>query len=452
MKFKSNIGSKFAAPIKAFTSGLSNPASWMMEYFGSNNSSTGTNITVQSVLGIPEVWNAVCKISGHVASMPLEAWRESPSGEKKRVRERGVDVWNNPPNFTRAETVEKLMVDMLLLGNGRLFIERDRNGIPVGLLPIQSAYARTVVVDGKRWHCVTVDSGNDAGMSSAANKPGDVYDQIRSGNYYKIPDEDVFYIMGLTTNGYWGENLLSLARDIFGLSIAGAESAGALYANSGKPGILVEAPAGLFRDKKEAKEWLDGFNEMHSGLDNAGRTGMLANGMKAVQMQWQGMDSSHVQMRQFQREASALLFLLESVIGSDSAAYKGVTEKNAAYSANCLLRIRNKIQLEADRKLVRQRPSSRDLLYTNLSVLPLHQSDRNGLALYTSSLRQQNVISTNETRMMHGLGKAEDLEGTDYSSDYRMYEGTQLDAADPTEELQADPNKTQAPDGSESDD
>ena len=100
MKFKSNIGSKFAAPIKAFTSGLSNPASWMMEYFGSNNSSTGTNITVQSVLGIPEVWNAVCKISGHVASMPLEAWRESPSGEKKRVRERGVDVWNNPPNFT----------------------------------------------------------------------------------------------------------------------------------------------------------------------------------------------------------------------------------------------------------------------------------------------------------------------------------------------------------------
>lgn len=440
MKFVSNIGKRFGT-FKAYTSELSNPASWLMQWLGGNKATTGTTITIQSVLGIPEVFNAVAKISGHVSSMPMRLWRESRDGKKELIQHAGVRVWNNPPNFTRAELVEKLIVDVLLLGNGRLFIERDNNGVPVGLIPIQSAYARTVVVDGKRWHCVTLDSGSDSGIDNAANRPGAVDEQIKQGNYYKIPDEDVFYVMGLTTNGYWGENILSLARDIFGLSIAGAESAGALYQNSGKPGILIEAPSGLFRDKKEAKEWLDGFNEMHSGVDNAGRTGMLANGMKAVQMQWQGMDSSHVSMRQFQREASALIFLLESVIGSDTSAYKGVTEKNAAYSTNCLLRLRNKIQLEADRKLLTGRARTSDLVYTELSMMPLHQADRNGLALYTSSLRQQNVVSTDEVRVMHGLPRAESSDDVDYSSDYRWQYDASSNSADPNEELQADPNQ-----------
>lgn len=447
MKYISNVGKKFAHKFKAQGSTLSNPASWLMQLLGSNASSAGTAITIQTVLGIPEVFNAVCRISGHVASMPLRAVRESDSGDKEFVSQPGVRLWNSPGQFTRAEIVEKLMVDVLLLGNGRLFISRDANGIPNGLIPIQSAYARTVVIDGKRWHCVTVDSGNDSGIDSAFNSPKTTND-IKAGNYYKIPDEDVFYVMGLTTNGYWGENILSLARDIFGLSIAGAESAGALYQNSGKPGLLIEAPTGLFRDKKEAKEWLDSFNEMHSGVDNAGRTGMLANGMKAVQMQFQTMDSSHVSMRQFQREAAALIFLLESIVGSDTSAYKGVTEKNTAYSVNCLLRIRNKIQLEADRKLLTGRARNSELVYTELSMMPLHQADRNGLALYTSSLRQQNVISTDEVRMMHGLTKAVSDDENDYSVDYRWQYPAESGesgetSADPTEELQSDPNESE---------
>ena len=443
MEYMSKIGAKFAGAFQGLGSGLSNPASWLMQSLGFNQSSSNVSITVQSVLGIPEVYNAVSRISGHVAAMPLRALRDSGDGSKAVVDQPGVRLWNNPGNFTRAELVEKLIVDMLLLGNGRLFIERDRNGVPVGLIPIQSANARTVVVDGERWHCVTVDG--DSGIGGTTNGPSTVNDRMRNGEYYKIPDEDVFFIMGLTTNGYWGENVLSLARDTFGLSIAGAESAGTMFANSGRPGIIVEAPTGLFRDKKEAKAWLDNFNEMHSGVDNAGRTGMLANGMKAIQMNWQGMDSSHISMRQFQRESAALIFMLESMIGSDSSAYKGVTEKNTAYQTNCLLRIRNKIQLQADKKLLTVGARRSDPVYTELSMLPLHQSDRQGLALYTSSLRQQNVISTDEVRTLHGFPSAESTEENDYSTDYRWQYPAESagNSADPNEELQADPNEAQ---------
>ena len=434
MGFSSKIGEMFN-----FTSGIKNPASWLMEYFGSNKSSTGISINVQSALGVPEIYNAVSKISGHMASMPMECWDDS-DGEKTQVSCRGVDIWNRPGQWTRAEVVEKLMVDALLLGNGRLLIERDELGQPKALLPIQGDTARTVMVNGERWHCITLNDAETAGAN--------LKDRTGDGTMYKIPDRDVFYIMGLTTNGYWGENLISLAKDIIGLSIAGAESAGTLYKNTGRPGIVLEAPRGAFANAKDAKEFLTNFQAANDGIDNSGKTAMIKEGMRAVQMNWQGMDSSHVGMRQFQREAAALLFLLESVMGTDASVYKGVTEKNAAYMTNCLQRWVNKFELEADRKLLSGRLKSGSHTYTKLRVSTLAQNDRNGLALYTSSLRQQGIISTDEARALHGFTRAEGDGEKDFSTDYdSLTPNAQVESSegdqesDPSEELQANPDE-----------
>lgn len=401
---KSKIGDMYN-----YTSGLLNPASWLTEYFGSNKSSTGIFVNVQSALGVPEIYNAVSKISGHIASMPMQVWQDR-DGEKKQIKSRGADIWNRPGRWTRAEIVEKLMVDALLLGNGRLLIERDELGQPSGLLPIQSDTARTVMVNGERWHCITLNDAETAGAN--------LKDRTGDGTMYKIPDRDVFYIMGLTTNGYWGENLLSLAKDIIGLSIAGAESAGTLYKNVGRPGILLEAPRGAFANAKDAQEFLQNFQNANDGLDNSGKTAMIKEGMKAIQMNWQGMDSSHVGMRQFQREASALLFLLESVIGTDASVYKGVTEKNAAYLTNCIQRWANKIEMQADEKLLSGRAKTGAEVSTKLSLEPLYRNDRTALSLYTSSLRQQGIISTDEARALHGMSKAVSSEEKDYATDY----------------------------------
>lgn len=422
-----------------FTSGLSNPASWLMELFGSNKASTGVFVNTQTALSVPEVYNAVSKISGHIASMPLECWEETSPGEKAKIQEPGCTVWNRPGMWTRAELVEKLMVDALLLGNGRLYIGRDGNNQVRGLYPLQSDTARTIMVDGKRWHLVPMDTTVDAGI------PSDAFEQqdTPSGAVYAIPDKDVFYVMGLTVNGFWGENLLSLAKDTIGLSVTGNESAGTLYLNSGKPGILLKAPKGTFRSAEDASEFLTNFRKATGGVENAGKTAMIKDGMEVVNMQWQTMDSSHVDMRQFQRESAALLFLLESVIGTDAgSAYKGVTEKNTAYLVNCLLRWMNKIQCEADRKLLSARSLDRKSCYTKLSLSPLYQNDRAGLALYTSSLRQQGIISTDEARDLHGYKKAEDVDEKDFSTDYdSLIVPMSGSSADPTQEQQADPNE-----------
>ena len=435
--FKSKIGQMFN-----YTSGLRNPAAWLTEYFGSTKSSAGIVITPQVALGIPEVYNAVSKISGHVSSLEMDCWIKEPKGGmgQRDLNDPGARVWANPNEVnTTQEVVEKLMVDALLQGNGRLYIQRDGRGTPIALWPIQAEDATTIMAQGRRFHQISINNGTQV---------GDLKAQGENANMYTIPDEDIFYVMGLTQNGWWGENLLYLCRDTFGLSVAANESAGTLCANSGRPGLVLEAPQGKLTDPQDAQEFLDSFKKAYTGRENVGKTALLLNGMKAQSISWQTMDQSHVLNRQFQREAAALMFLLESVIGDDSgSSYKSVTERQAVYLTNCLQRWTTKIEQEANKKLLSGRKTAMNNRGYKLNVSSLFENDRDGLALYTSSLRQQGIISTNEARAIHGMREAEAYEGFDPNEDHAsMTSGSSGKEADPNEELSQDPNQTEAPD------
>lgn len=434
MSFTSKIGQMFN-----MTSGIKNPANWLTQYFGGTQSSAGINVTLEAALGVPEIWNAVSKISGHLSTLPLELHEMTPEGQKNIVHsDKGSKVWSAPNEIqTNQVCVEKIMVDALLLGNGRLFIERNTMGQVTRLIPLQAENTQTVMVEGQRWHCVSINSGTEQGQLTNTNE---------QGTLYKIPDADVFYIMGLTRNGYWGENLLSIFKDTIGLAIAGGESAGTIFQNSGRPGLLLEAPTGAFGTNDDAQAFLEAFNAAHTGLDNQGKTGLLRNGMKAMPMSYPTMDQSHIGMRQFQRESAALMFLLESVIGdSGGSVYKSITERQSVYLTNCLNRWITKFEQEADKKLMSVRNARSGYYKYKMDISPLFANDRDGLALYTSSLRQQGVLSGNEVREMHGYGPVPEL-----ASDYAvMTEGGASEEgaggpSDPNEEKQADPKKEEA--------
>lgn len=422
MKFTSKIGQLFNA-----TSNLKNPATWLTQYLGGTESSAGIHVTPSSALSVPEIWNAVSRIAGAISMLEMECWSSDENGTKKRItRDPGVKVWSNPNTMqTTMQAVHKVMVDALLLGNGRMYIERNKQGQPVNLIPLQAADTQTVIVGGERWHVVTINTGTAHGTLQSEQ---DV-------SVYKLRDEDVFYVMGLSLNGYWGENPISVAKDMVGLSIAGGESAGTIFQNSGRPGLLLTAPRNAFGTAEEAQAFLDRFNNAHAGLDNQGKTGLLQNGMEAMPINYPTMDTSHIGMRQFQRECAALLFVLDSVIGDGAGnVYKSLTERQALFMTNCLGPWIKRVEQEADKKLLSGRAAAADCRY-KLNIKPLFENDRDGMALYTSSLRQQQVISGNEVREIHGLPKVEGLD-----DDYNAVGGSSKEA-DPTEEKSADPNE-----------
>lgn len=394
MSFTSKIGQMFNA-----TSGITNPANWLVEAFGGGNkSSAGITIDWRSVMGIPTVYNAVSKISGHLAVMPLNC--KETRGEEVNVfhSDAGARVWARPHDFvTKFSMVEKLMSDALLYGNARLYIQRNNQGQPIGLVPLQAEDCTTVIHHGERWHYISI---NDASLM-----PGEKSEGAES---YKIPDRDVFYIMGISHNGLWGESMLDLMRDQFGLSIAGAEATGSMFRNAGRPGLLLEAPRGAFRTAKEAQAFLDEFNNAHEGVTKSGKTGMIREGMTAKVLPADGNGSSYKDSRLFQRESMAIAFLLETILGDNTgASYKSVTERQSAYITNCLGRWISKIEHEANTKLLSQRQKNAWSFNYELDANCLHKNNTEFTANYTANLRQQGIMSMNEARKMHGLNPVE---------------------------------------------
>lgn len=403
--FKSKIGTLF----NAVSSTASNPAAWLLQSLGINNSSaTGISININSVLSVPEVWMAVSKISGHLSQMPIECRRfeEDDQGHEYSTRvnsDAGARILRNPSEFfTKATIVEKWVVDALLYGNGRLYIERSSSGMPKALYPLMAENCTTVVANGERWHTVTIDSGSEVGDLKSKRET--------QGTLYKIPDRDILYLMGLSRNGWWGENPIDILRDSFGLSIAGQEASGATFRNAGRPGLLLEAPRGAFRTSKESQEFLDQFNSAHEGLDKTGKTGMIREGMKAQVLPNDTNTQGYVQQRQFQRESTAMIFLLESVFGDNTGStYKSVTERNAAYVTNCLGRWINKIEDELAKKLLSARQEAAGNFRYKLDTSCLFRHDKLSMAQYTNNLRQQMVINGNEVRELHGLPPVPEL-------------------------------------------
>ena len=403
--FTSKIGTLF----NQATSNARNPAAWLLQSLGlTNQSASGISVNINSVLSIPEVWMAVSKISGHLAQMPVECrkFEEDERGIEYSTRvgtDAGARVLSSPSEFfTKATLIEKWVVDALLYGNGRLYIERGSNGQIKALYPLNAETCQTIVANGERWHTVTVDSGSEVGNLKVGDK--------RAGTMYKLPDRDVLYLMGITRNGWWGENPIDILRDSFGLSIAGQEASGATFRNAGRPGLLLEAPRGAFRTAKEASEFMDQFNSAHEGLDKSGKTGMIREDMKAQVLPNDTNTSGYVLQRQFQRESTAMIFLLESVFGDNTGStYKSVTERNAAYVTNCLGRWINKIEDEFNSKLLSARQKSSGSFKYKMDTSCLFRHDKLSMAQYTANLRQQMMINGNEVRELHGLPPVPEL-------------------------------------------
>jgi len=382
----------FGKSIRALTSSVSNPASWLAEYFNGRPSKTGVRVGADTVLGLAAVIYAVNKISGHIAQLPIKVYDENSKDKEDATRSPAWRLMNVAPNdimtpFTFREVVQ---AHALVQGNGRAYITRNSVGAPTSLIPLNPSSCQTILVDGEKWHIVTKTEGTQEMLP----------DRLVSGEFYKVRDRDMIHIMNTSWNGVWGMHLIEMARDVFGLTQSAQDATAVTMANSGRPGILLETPAGMFRSAKDAQAFLDQFNQKHEGVANTGRAGLLREGMKATTVPVSAADAQFLQQRKFQREEIAMLFGLESIIGDNTGqTYRSISERNTAYINNCLQRWFSKWETEINRKLINPfKP-----LRSEFDSTPLAKGDPNNLADYSVKMQQTGAVTINEIRAMHGL-------------------------------------------------
>ena len=422
IKMAERLGKTF----RALTSGITDPASWLIEAFGGGKAKSGVKVSTNTVLGLPAVWFAAQKISGHLAGLPLNARKQLPEGGTEVQRTSpGHKLLNVSPNnlMTPFQLRELMMIHALLLGNGRAYIERNGFGQPIGLIPVLPENCQTMLVNDQKWHLVSKDTGVSANLSNAFSE----------NEYWKVPDRDMLHVMGMSYNGIWGMHVIDILRDAFGLGIAGQDGSASALKNSGRPGMVITAPPGMFRSSKEASEFLKNFEQKHEGVENSGKVGLLREGMSLNTLPISASDAQFIEQRQFQRVDLAMIFGLESILGDETGiTYKSITERNAAFINGCLSRWFCKWEEECNRKLLPEQLRDSGQVFYQFDTTPLLKGDPSTLADYTRKMREQFALSTNEVREMHGFNPVDGL-NHDYTNE-PAGESPELPPATPEEQ------------------
>jgi HK97 family phage portal protein len=235
----------------------------------------------------------------------------------------------------------------------------------------------TVLINGAKWHVVTMEDGSKV----------------------KIPDADVLHIPGLGFDGIQGYSLIEMAKNSIGLGLAAERHTNKHFKHNAMPGLVIEAPAGFFRDKKEAENFLKEFEKWHGGVDNTSRPALMREGMKATPLSMNGRDAQWIEQRIFQRQEAALWMVCEQILGDDSSvSYNSLEQKNLAYLTNCLNRWLVRWELELREKLLtglQKRQETHYFKFNRNALLAMSANDR---ADFYTKMRAIEAISANEVR------------------------------------------------------
>lgn len=390
------IGDGTGVFIVASTSGTASPAQWLVDWVrGGNEVDSGVTVTPKTSLSYAPVWYAVNRVAGHMAQMPLTLYRRVDERTVKRdPTHPAFRLTESRPNGMMTASVfkELLQYHALMWGNGRAGILRDRRGDPTDLIPLLPDRTRSFLLNGEKWHAVKLlandEMSPDTWFSPAAADAQTVF----------LHDRDVLHVIGLGFDGIAGYPVWDLAKHSWGLGLAGERHQSGSYKNRAMPGLLLQAPPGVFRDDEDAKKFLNAFRSAHEGSENAGKAGLLREGITAQSISQSATDMQHLENRSFQRDEVSLWFLLETITGEKGQSYASIEEKNIAYLTNGLGRWLVKWTEQCKEKLLREREKQADSHLFRWNTGALLRANMKSTSDTLAGLVRGRIFTPNEAR------------------------------------------------------
>lgn len=224
----------------------------------------------------------------------------------------------------------------------------------------------------------------------------------RHGPIGAFGPEDVLHLTSMRWDLVRGLDVLSMAREAVGLSIATERSQATLHANGGRPsGVLTT-------DQKVSPEVVDRIKQAWKQFERENRngTGVLDSGWKFDQITMSGVDQQALEQRRFQVEEVCRAFgVMPIMVGhSDKAATYASAE--AMFSAHLIH------TLAPWHELWRQRLDEYVLdgqgpLYVDFDTRYLTQGSMRDRAEWARSMIEMQIMTRNEVRDSFGLDAVE---------------------------------------------
>lgn len=226
----------------------------------------GVSIDSSNALSIVTVWACVSLISDAVANLPMDVFRRT--GEFRQPVTR-LPQWATRPNVeqTLREFNKQVLRSLLVHGNAYIAItDRDSLLFPSQLVVLP---ADEVVVGRPK-----------GGPREYLWSPGGVtfrqYSPLR-------PDGDLVHIMGEPSeNGLLGLSPIDATREMLGLAKATELYGAKFFGQGAQMSGVIEMPTGSNPTDDQLKSLAAQFRRRYSGVDNAWKPAVLANGAKWV--------------------------------------------------------------------------------------------------------------------------------------------------------------------------
>jgi len=145
------------------------------------------------------------------------------------------------------------------------------------------------------------------------------------GSKRRLPYQDVIYVPCIALDGVAGQSIIKQIANKVGLELAAEKSAGKLFNNGSRPSGILETDTPI-TDPSKRKEIEDSWQAVQAGVDNVGKTPVLAGGLKWKQITIDPDDAQLLETRAFQVADIARGFRIPGVL-------LGLADKTATYAS-----------------------------------------------------------------------------------------------------------------------
>lgn len=347
-------------------------------------SSTGMRVTPETAMALPMLQNCVTLLAESLANCPCEVLERTDDGGRKPAVDLPLyDLLRYAPNpvQTPHERVEVSQVSAGLRGNSYSFIERDGNGQPLRMWPLDADKVQVL-------------------------KGPDLLPYYRvSGVADPLPMRLVHHVRWHSSNGYVGMSPVQLHAESLGLAMAVRQFSSKSFANGAAIAGVIERPREVtpIKDQASIDAITDQWGQKYSGVDNAKKVALLQEGMSFKPISMNNVDAELIALTKATGADIARLYKipLPMVNELDKLSYNSLEQQLIQFVVYALLAWAKRHEQALMRDLLLPEQRKRYFIEFNLSGL-MRGDQKSRYESYAIG-RQWGWLSVNDIRRLENL-------------------------------------------------
>jgi len=346
-------------------SGVTSSSAAWSSFTGQTGDGGMAAVTPVNASSVTAIHACTSLIAGCISALNLNSYDRKPDGERLQLE--NDDLWwilneEFNPRWSAAKGWEYLGLSVLLHGDGFAVIERMGARI-IGLRPVHPQMVEVCPSDDGRRLLYRVTSDWRDGSGAMGQR---VYDQ-----------DDIIHIAGIGFDGLRSMSpLRSFLRMAGSVALATQEYASRFFSQGARPDYVIKGDM----TAEQIEQTRAAINAYHSGLNNSRRPMLLTGGLELQTISLPLEDVQLLSLRQFQVEEIARAYLVPPfMIGhttNTTSWGSGVEAMGKGFVRYCLRAYLHAIENEFNRKLIRDRNSTKFLAF---DTSELEQADTKSL-------------------------------------------------------------------------